>query len=207
MTAAMRSTTTAATTRALLVAVLGVAACSGAGNAPDAALVAGDGAAVPAADAGKQPASNCVPTGPEICDGVDNDCDGVVDNGFDWQHTPIGAKCYPGIGGCGVMGTVVCTGPTTADCSATPGQPDDSFHTGAAANGSWDWNCNNDVDRQYPLKSCESAPADACPSYGWTPGPGGSSDCGQMLIQHACSSAGGSCVSTGDGEMVQEACK
>jgi hypothetical protein len=203
MTAAMRSTTTA---RALLVAVLGAAACSAAGSSPDAALVS-DGGAAPTADAGKQPASNCVPTGPEVCDGKDNDCDGIVDNGFDWQHTPIGAKCYPGIGACGVMGTVVCTGPTTADCSVTPGQPDDSFHPNAAPNGSWDWNCNNGVDRQYPLKACEDAPAGTCPAYGWTPGPGGMSDCGEMLIQHACSSAGGSCASTGDGEMVQEGCK
>jgi hypothetical protein len=202
----MRSTTT--TARALLVAVVGAAACSGGSSAPDAALVS-DGAATPAADAGagKQPASNCVPTGPEICDGKDNDCDGIVDNGFDWQHTPVGAMCYPGIGACGVTGTVVCTGPTTAGCSVAPGQPDDSFHTNAASNGSWDWNCNNGVDRQYPLKACEDAPAGTCPPLGWTPGPGGTSDCGQMLTQHACSSAGGSCVSTGDGEMVQEGCK
>lgn len=34
---------------------------------------------------------------PEVCDGKDNDCDGVVDNGFDLQHDP--QNC----GGCGVQ--------------------------------------------------------------------------------------------------------
>jgi hypothetical protein len=35
-----------------------------------------------AMDARSERISNCVPTGPEICDGKDNDCDGVVDDGF-----------------------------------------------------------------------------------------------------------------------------
>ena len=190
-----------------VIVVLAAAACSTGQEPIDAALTADGSTPGSGADAGHVPPSDCVPSGPEICDGKDNDCDGVVDNGFSWQGTAVGAKCYPGVGACGVMGTVVCTDPSTAACAATPGQPDDNFHTTAAPNGSWDWNCNNGVDRQYPLKSCESAPAGACPPLGWTPGPGGSSDCGEMLIQRACTSTGSGCASTGAEETVVEACK
>ena len=52
-------------------------------------------------DADKNPIDGCecmlTNGGKEICDGADNDCDGVVDNGFDLQNDPL--NC----GACGVV--------------------------------------------------------------------------------------------------------
>jgi hypothetical protein len=77
----------------------------------------------------------------ELCDGVDNDCDGASDDGFE-----VGAACTAGIGACARDGVRVCDGADAAQCSAAAAIPDENFHTVLSPNGSWDWNCNGTVE-------------------------------------------------------------
>ena len=118
-----------------------------------------------------------------------------------------GNPCYSdGFGACINAGTTSCSGGSPV-CSATAGKADDSFHTSAAPNGSWDWNCNNNVDRKYPLAACESFTGASCPAFGYSPKPGESGDCGQDLVQQACAPSGSGCASTGGEQTVTEGCK
>jgi len=53
----------------------------------------------------------------DLCDDLDNDCDGDVDEDF----LAKGQACTAGVGACAVTGTAVCTGDgLSTECSATP---------------------------------------------------------------------------------------
>ncbi|MDF1563626.1 MAG: MopE-related protein [Deltaproteobacteria bacterium] len=62
--------------------------------------------------------------GVEVCNGLDDDCDGSTDEGGAWADKGVG--CTAGVGQCSASGVRVCdtgdpAGPTV--CSATPGSP------------------------------------------------------------------------------------
>jgi Cys-rich repeat protein len=56
--------------------------------------------------------------GTEICDGLDNDCDGTNDNGFN-----VGMMCTNGIGACQATGAIACDGLGGTTCDAVAGNP------------------------------------------------------------------------------------
>jgi len=65
-----------------------------------------------------------VPSAPtrEVCNGLDDDCDGLTDEEWNWRGIPVGSPC-DGIGACGI-GRVVCKSPSEATCSTNPDGPE-----------------------------------------------------------------------------------
>ncbi len=53
----------------------------------------------------------------EVCDGLDNDCNGTNDDGFD-----VGATCSAGMGQCAQFGAIVCDAGGGATCDAALGE-------------------------------------------------------------------------------------
>ena len=79
--------------------------CIGCNAESDAAAASRDGGGGAGSDGGGNGA--CTPTGDEVCDGKDNDCDGETDEGFDLSSDPAN---------CGACGTVCKFDHAVAEC-------------------------------------------------------------------------------------------
>jgi hypothetical protein len=119
--------------------------------------------------------ANCLES--EICDGLDNDGDGAVDEDFD-----VGTPCSVGIGSCAVNGQKVCLpdGTGTA-CNVMPLAPQQEGPTGATCTDGLDNDCDGLVDGADP--NCGSADLAATCALPFIHGEPGKSCAGVYRIQ------------------------
>ena len=120
---------------------------------------------------------------PEVCNGLDDDCDGDTDEGIGWQGLALGAACA-GVGACG-SGKVVCGVQVKATCSSLP-EANGATPPAELCNG-LDDDCDGQTDEAF---AWQGSPLGAvCAGVG---------DCGQGQVE--CNANGGvTCSTLGDG--------
>jgi putative metal-binding protein len=77
----------------------------------------------------------------EVCDGIDNNCNSLIDEDF----PNLGAACGAGVGQCRASGVYVCAaGGSTTQCNAVPGSPAPETCDGL------DNDCDGSTDEDFP---------------------------------------------------------
>lgn len=101
--------------------------------------------------------ADCVDT--EKCNGLDDDFDGDIDEDFQYSGIDIGDPCTVGIGECERTGNVICSGDSSADCSAVAAAPGNENTPGEG-------NCvdglDNDCDGLIDLAQVDCQEAEKC---------------------------------------------
>ncbi len=116
---------------------------------------------------------------PEVCNGKDDDCDGITDDGIALGGLPLGASCVSA-GICGA-GKVVCGAEDQAVCSSAPGNPG-SAASAELCNGIDD-NCDGKTDEGFQFQGITLGLP--CPARG---------QCGPGVV--SCNSLGATTCST-----------
>ncbi len=117
--------------------------------------------AIISSDDGAEIECNAVPSMPsaEVCNGLDDNCNGSTDEGFDGLNQP----CIRGEGVCRATGMTICSPDgLETECSAQVGQPSDELCNGL------DDNCDGQTDETFPEVGslCDSGGVGICQSRG-----------------------------------------
>jgi hypothetical protein len=140
--------------------------------------------------------------GNERCDGLDNDCSGLVDDAV----AGTGVACDEGAGACRASGETICD-PEVGEifCSANPGEP------GVEICDALDNDCDGVIDDGLPVDQPCTVGLGACTSTGaYTCGEGGEVVCAALVVEpsdEVCDGVDNDCNGTTDDDFrVGEAC-